>query len=93
MRDADEGSELTDAAARRIAEQIVREVHQAPDPDNRDASSPRLGSQASGDADEDRIERALIEMGAVPPEVTEVGSHDGEASDAEPPSRGGADGP
>ena len=67
---------LTDEEARQIAERIVREVRQPPDPDNRDASSPAVGSQRPADADEDRIERALIAMGAVSPDQTAVGTRD-----------------
>lgn len=67
---------LTAEDARRLAEQIVREVRQRPDRDNRLASSPCLGSQREGDPDEDRIERALIEMGAVSPDQTAVGTRD-----------------
>ena len=73
---------LTDEEARQIAEQIVREVRQSPHPDNRDASSPAVGSQSLSDADEDRIERALIELGAVSPEQTAVGTRDPNVRDA-----------
>ena len=65
---------LTDEEARQIAERIVREVRQPPDPDNRDACSPAVGGQGLSDADEDRVERALIDLGAVSPEQTAVGT-------------------
>jgi alkanesulfonate monooxygenase SsuD/methylene tetrahydromethanopterin reductase-like flavin-dependent oxidoreductase (luciferase family) len=67
---------LSDEEARRIAEQLVREVRQPPDVDNREASAPSVGSQSPEDPDEDRIERALIEMGAVSVEQTAVGTRD-----------------
>jgi hypothetical protein len=76
MRDRAPRPALTDDDARRIAERIVRDLRQPPDPDNRDASSPSVGSQSPDDADEDRIERALIELGAVSSEQTAVGSRD-----------------
>lgn len=65
---------LTEEEAREVAARIVREVRQPPDPDNRDASSPAGASQSLADADEDRIERALIALGAVSPEQTAVGT-------------------
>jgi len=78
MRDPESRPRLTDDDARRIAEQIVRELRLPPDADNRDASSPAVGSQSLGDPDEDRIERALIELGAASPDQTAVGSRAGE---------------
>ncbi|HEU4721210.1 MAG TPA: hypothetical protein VFS59_07600, partial [Gemmatimonadaceae bacterium] len=76
MRDPAPWPRLTDADARRIAQRIVREVRRPPDPDNRDASSPALGSHSQTDPDEDRIERALIEMGAVSPDQTAVATRE-----------------
>jgi hypothetical protein len=76
MRDRALRPALTDDEVRRIAERLIRDLRQPPDPDNRDASSPSVGSQSPADADEDRIERALIELGAVSLEQTAVGSRD-----------------
>lgn len=60
----------------------MRELRQPPGPDNRDASSPAVGSQSHSDADEDRVERALIELGVVSPEQTAVGTGEADQRDS-----------
>jgi hypothetical protein len=67
MPDQHPRPDRTDEDALRIAKQIVWEARQRPDPDNRGALSAAMGSQSETDPDEDRIERALIDMGAVSP--------------------------
>ena len=72
MRHEEREPGTEDDEARRVAEQMLREVGQPPDPDNRGAISAASGSQSATDPGEDRIERALIDMGAVSPEQTAV---------------------
>ena len=73
--------ELTDAEAREIARRMLAEAALRPNAsleaaDNATAlDAPRGSDQSRSSADEDRIERALVELGAVPPDA---------ASDAEP---------
>ena len=76
MRDPESVSNLTDDDARQIAEQLLREVRQPPDPDNRGVFRASVWDQSPMDSDEDWIERALIDTGAVSPEQTVVGTSD-----------------
>jgi hypothetical protein len=59
------GGELTDEEARAIARRMVFEANESPeDHDHMNLDAPRNASKA----DETRIERALVELGAVEPE-------------------------
>ena len=80
-----EERELTDAEAREVARRMIAEAGTPPDADfaaenNATAlDAPSGRSQSMADANEDRIERALVELGAVPPHAL---------SDAEPGAAG-----
>ncbi len=68
MPDDDARRELSDADARKIARMLLRELHRPP------ATGPARELSAFRyqlwDADEDRIEAALVELGAIDREVT-----------------------
>jgi hypothetical protein len=74
MPDEEPRADRTDHDARQVAEQIVREVKQPLDPNNGGAVSLAVGSQSEINLDEDRIERALIDMGEVSPDQTVFGT-------------------
>ena len=61
MRDEEVGRDLSDDEARALAERLVREAHESPQHHDGMLSD---STRRMSDADEDRIEQALVEMGA-----------------------------
>jgi hypothetical protein len=62
-----EGRGLSDDQAREIAKRLLREAHESPQDHDGMLSDTLHGAS---EADEDRIERAVVELGAAGPEVT-----------------------
>jgi hypothetical protein len=62
---------VTDAEARELARRLALGVDTPPDPDNASLLNPTAGggSQSAADAEEDRLDRALVELGLVPPDA------------------------
>lgn len=68
--------ELTDDEAREIARRMIAEASAPPGANvaaehTATALDPVSGSQSPTDANENRIERALVELGVVPPDALE----------------------
>ena len=74
MREDPEGRRIGDDEAREIAKQLVRD---AESPDGDSARSLSAQVRQLSDADEDRVEAALVDLGAVSPDSTTMAEREG----------------